>query len=87
MRWRAEASERAGQHHARAGELRAHTGRWRDLGVAVLSALAENLGYRQLTCWWRVQGLVQQLARRKAVWGVMTRTGFDVVDGAAETVP
>jgi cellulose synthase/poly-beta-1,6-N-acetylglucosamine synthase-like glycosyltransferase len=58
--------------------------RWRDLGVALLAAVAENLGYRQLTCWWRIQGLVAQLARRKAVWGVMTRTGFDVVD--AESV-
>ncbi len=51
-------------------------GRWRDLLVAALSAVAENLGYRQLTALWRVQGLWQALARREAQWGVMTRSGF-----------
>ena len=37
----------------------------------------ENAGYRQLTCLWRIQGLVAQVLGRKPVWGVMTRTGFD----------
>ncbi|GAB2682535.1 glycosyltransferase family 2 protein [Thalassiella azotivora] len=50
--------------------------RWSDLGVAVLASLAENVGYRQLTAWWRLQGLWQGVLRRKQVWGTMTRTGF-----------
>lgn len=54
--------------------------RWRDLGIAIASAILENIGYRQLTCWWRIQGLFAQLARRPAVWGVMTRAGFELVD-------
>jgi cellulose synthase/poly-beta-1,6-N-acetylglucosamine synthase-like glycosyltransferase len=51
--------------------------RWRDLGIAVLAVVLENVGYRQLTCVWRIQGLWAHLLRRKAVWGVMTRAGFD----------
>jgi len=54
--------------------------RWRDLGVALLACVAENFGYRQLTAWWRVQGLAAALARRKQVWGTMTREGFDTGD-------
>lgn len=54
--------------------------RWRDLGIAIVSAVLENVGYRQLTCWWRIQGLWAELAGRAADWGVMTRSGFDVVD-------
>jgi cellulose synthase/poly-beta-1,6-N-acetylglucosamine synthase-like glycosyltransferase len=56
--------------------------RWRDLGVALLAAVAENIGYRQLTCVWRLQGLAAQLTRRKPVWGVMTREGFHTDDDA-----
>jgi len=51
--------------------------RWRDLGVAVVAVVVENLGYRQLTCLWRIQGLWSHVTRKKAVWGVMTRTGYD----------
>ncbi|SDQ68860.1 glycosyltransferase family 2 protein [Quadrisphaera sp. DSM 44207] len=51
-------------------------GRWRDLGTAVLVAVLENLGYRQLTAWWRLQGLWAALRGREQVWGVMTRVGF-----------
>lgn len=32
--------------------------RWRDLAVIVLASVLENLGYRQLTAWWRLEGLV-----------------------------
>lgn len=56
--------------------------RWRDLGVALSAAVLENLGYRQLTCVWRIQGLWSQLAGRAAVWGEMTRNGFDTEDEA-----
>jgi len=44
---------------------------WVLLGVAVI----ENLGFRQLTTVWRLQGLLQWLFRRKAVWGEMKRSG------------
>lgn len=50
--------------------------RWRDLAVAVLAAVLENVGYRQMTAWWRVQGLWSGLAGRRREWGTMTRTGF-----------
>jgi cellulose synthase/poly-beta-1,6-N-acetylglucosamine synthase-like glycosyltransferase len=52
--------------------------RWGDLVIAVLACVGENLGYRQLTAWWRVQGLVAALAGRKQVWGTMTREGFGI---------
>jgi cellulose synthase/poly-beta-1,6-N-acetylglucosamine synthase-like glycosyltransferase len=49
---------------------------WRDLAVAVAAAVVENLGYRQVTAWWRLRGLIDSLLRRRAVWGQMTRVGF-----------
>jgi cellulose synthase/poly-beta-1,6-N-acetylglucosamine synthase-like glycosyltransferase len=50
--------------------------RWRDLGVMLLAALAENVGYRQLTAWWRLQGWWASLTGREQVWGTMTRVGL-----------
>ena len=50
--------------------------RWRDLGVAIVAALLENLGYRQLHAWWRLRGLIAMIRGRPATWGVMTRSGF-----------
>ena len=50
--------------------------RWRDLLLALAAAVLENVGYRQLTVWWRLKGLVAGLRGREAVWGVMPRTGF-----------
>jgi len=47
-----------------------------DLGVMVLCAVVENLGYRQLTAVWRLQGWWQALRGSTASWGEMTRTGF-----------
>ena len=55
-------------------------GRWRDLATMAAAALLENLGYRQLTAWWRVQALWAHLRRSRPSWGVMTRTGFDSVE-------
>ena len=55
-------------------------GRWRDLVVSVGVSFVENVGYRQLTAWWRLQGLWAALRRREHVWGVMTRQGFDSED-------
>lgn len=51
--------------------------RRRDLLIAIAAALVENVGYRQVTAWWRVRGSVQALRRTTREWGVMTRTGFD----------
>ena len=50
--------------------------RWRDLGAIVLASVAENVGYRQLTALWRLQGWWASLRKKKAVWGTMTRAGF-----------
>ena len=49
--------------------------RVRDLGLLLFLSVAENFGYRQLTVWWRLKGLVS-FFRKKQAWGVMTRTGF-----------
>lgn len=50
--------------------------RWRDLGWLVLATLAENIGYRQLTAVWRLEGLWEQLRGSGYEWGAMTRVGF-----------
>lgn len=44
---------------------------------ALVGALAEHLGYRQLTAVWRIQGMVDGLRRSTVVWGDMKRRGFD----------
>lgn len=51
--------------------------RTRDLALLLALAVLENLGYRQLTVWWRVRGLFNFL-RNNQSWGEMTRTGFAV---------
>lgn len=51
-------------------------GSWRDLGSTLVAAVVENVGYRLLTAWWRIEGWWASLTGRKAVWGEMTRTGF-----------
>ena len=50
--------------------------RWRDLGVVLVAAILENVGYRQLTAVWRLQGMWSGLRRHPPVWGAMTREGF-----------
>ena len=47
----------------------------RQLGQLIAAIVVENLGYRQINTWWRIVGLWQWLARRKQVWGEMTRKG------------
>ncbi|MDO5502316.1 MAG: glycosyltransferase family 2 protein [Actinomycetia bacterium] len=54
--------------------------RWRDLGATVAAAIVENVGYRQATALWRLEGWAQSLTRRKQEWGTMTRTGFETDD-------
>ncbi|KRF09162.1 glycosyltransferase [Arthrobacter sp. Soil782] len=51
--------------------------RWGDLWVALLVSVQENIGYRQLTAIWRIQGWWAALRGKKQVWGTMTRTGFE----------
>ena len=50
--------------------------RWRDLGAILLASLLENVGYRQATAWWRLEGWWASLRGKKPVWGTMTRSGF-----------
>ena len=51
--------------------------RWRDLGAILLASVLENLGYRQATACWRLEGWWASLRGREQVWGTMTRQGFD----------
>lgn len=50
--------------------------RWRDLGWGFLAAVLENLGYRQMTAVWRVQGMWAGLRGSRREWGSATRAGF-----------
>ncbi len=49
--------------------------RLRDLLWLVTYAVLENFGYRQLTTWWRITGIID-FFRGKQAWGAMTRKGF-----------
>ena len=59
--------------------------RWRDLALAVAAAFIENLGYRQLTAVWRLQGLWAELKGARVEWGTMSRQGFGGPPGAEAT--
>ena len=52
-----------------------HYTRWRDLPLLLLWSLLEGVGYRQLTVFWRLRGLLG-FARGRSEWGVMSRRGF-----------
>lgn len=47
----------------------------RDRALLLLWAVLENFGYRQLTVFWRLRGILGFL-RRRTDWGVMERRGF-----------
>lgn len=49
--------------------------RWSHLRVLTVAIVLENLGYRQLSSWWRLVGTWKWLRGRPAVWGDMTRKG------------
>jgi cellulose synthase/poly-beta-1,6-N-acetylglucosamine synthase-like glycosyltransferase len=49
--------------------------RFSQMGVLVATAIAENLGYRQLNTVWRLIGLVRWLRGARSTWGTMTRRG------------
>lgn len=59
--------------------------RWRDLGRLVLASVLENVGYRQLTAVWRLEGLWDQLRGQGYEWGAMTRVGFGGTSADRET--
>lgn len=44
-----------------------------------LLALVENFGYRQMSVYWRMKGLLT--ARKRHTWGVMVRKGFQNTSG------
>jgi cellulose synthase/poly-beta-1,6-N-acetylglucosamine synthase-like glycosyltransferase len=49
--------------------------RFAQMGLLVVVAFAENLGYRQLVAVWRLIGLVRWMRGTRASWGTMTRKG------------
>jgi cellulose synthase/poly-beta-1,6-N-acetylglucosamine synthase-like glycosyltransferase len=51
--------------------------RWTDMLRGVAAAILENFGYRQILAVWQVAGAVAAWHGKQAVWGTMTRTGFD----------
>jgi cellulose synthase/poly-beta-1,6-N-acetylglucosamine synthase-like glycosyltransferase len=57
---------------------------FRDRALLFWWALMENLGYRQITVYWRLRGLWKFLRGRKD-WGVMDRKGFQAPVGVIET--
>jgi cellulose synthase/poly-beta-1,6-N-acetylglucosamine synthase-like glycosyltransferase len=56
--------------------------RLRDLGMLCWWALLEPFGYRQLTVWWRIRGMIRYLLGH-GDWGAMVRTGFQRAPKAA----
>jgi hypothetical protein len=54
----------------------------RDLAWLVWWSVAENLGYRQMTVYWRLRGL-WKYTRGRSDWGAMTRKGFATTPGVA----
>lgn len=47
----------------------------RHVYMLVLVAVLENLGYRQLNCWWRMIGLYRWAMHKESTWGAMKRKG------------
>ena len=57
---------------------------FRDRGLLFWWALMENIGYRQMTVYWRLRGLWKFLRGRKD-WGAMERKGFQKPVGVVGT--
>ncbi len=53
--------------------------RYRDLLTLIFIALVENIGYRQLSMWWRLRGMFSKFRGAQA-WGAMERKGFAGAD-------
>ena len=54
--------------------FRRHAGT-RDLALLTLASILENLGYRQITAWWRVCAFWEYWRGQKT-WGQMERRGL-----------
>ena len=46
-----------------------------DLLILASVGVLENFGYRQLTTYWRLKGVID-FFKKKQTWGTMTRKGF-----------
>ena len=57
---------------------------FRDRALLFGWAMLENMGYRQLTVWWRLRGLWKFILGRKD-WGAMERKGFQAVPVAVKS--
>ncbi|MFL5482141.1 MAG: glycosyltransferase [Gemmatimonadaceae bacterium] len=57
---------------------------FRDRALLFWWALLENMGYRQLTVWWRLRGLWKFVLGRKD-WGAMERKGFQTAPAAVKS--
>ncbi|MBC7460629.1 MAG: glycosyltransferase family 2 protein [Thermoleophilia bacterium] len=55
----------------------------RQILTLVLYSVIENFGYRQVTAWWRIIGLVREIRRTEAVWESLDRKGFTGPDEPA----
>ena len=60
--------------------------RMRDLVTLLGVALAENVGYRQISIYWRLRGMISKLRGARA-WGVMERKGFATTGPGGGTSP
>lgn len=58
----------------------------RAVGILILFGVLENLGFRQLHTFWRLQGTWDRL-RGRTEWGRMSRRGFAGTSAAAPTEP
>ena len=52
--------------------------RVRDIWMVLLTAIAENFGFRQICSIWRIRGLIQHFRGMTPTWGTMERRGFSV---------
>jgi len=50
----------------------------RDIWLVLMTAIAENLGFRQICSFWRIRGFIQYVRGMKQTWGSMERKGFSV---------
>jgi len=46
-------------------------------------AVVENVGYRQISLWWRLRGMIAKF-RGATAWGAMERKGFTGSENDAE---
>jgi hypothetical protein len=56
------------------------------LGALLAAMVLENLGYRQLTAWWRLRALLRWLLGGRGQWGVMTRSAAWQASGHAKNL-